>query len=782
MGRKPTYKELEQRVKVLEEDVKRKTPSDDLKETYLQFKTLIQAIPDIVYFKDKQGRNLVVNKAFEKLVGLSQKEIIGKTDDQVLPPDLAERCVQSDEAAMRNGKPLRFEEKTLLPDGTIIFFDTIKSPILDKEGRPKGLVGISRDITERKQVEAGMRQSEEQHRLYFENVSDVIFVMDTEFRIINLSPSIERILGYKPHTLIGKTLQELDILNPTSLEKAFSDATRVLSGEKIPLSQYEFIARDGTIKFGEISATPLFQDGKVHSIVAVARDITERKQVENALKQSEEKYRTVLEANPDPVVVYDMDGNVKYFNPAFTRVFGWTIDECFGKSMDVFMPEETWPATRGMIQKVLSGESFSGIETRRYTKTGKILPVSISGAIYRDGDGNPMGSVINIRNISEQKGLEKQFQQAQKMEAIGTLAGGIAHDFNNLLMGIQGRTSLISLDITPDHPHFEHIQAINDCINSAVNLTKQLLGFARGGKYEVKPVDIKEIVNKSADMFGRTKKEINIHRRIHPEVWPVEVDQSQIEQVLLNIYVNAWQAMSGTGELYLETENVTLTDDDVQPYGSGPGNYVKISVTDTGVGMDETIQKKIFDPFFTTKERSRGTGLGLASAYGIIKSHGGIINAQSRSGEGATFNIYLPATQKEIVQEANFKTEVFMGTGTVLLVDDEDMIIDVGRKMLQHLGYEVLIAKSGEKAIEIYKKNQGEIDWVILDMIMPKMGGGNTYDKLKEINPDIKVLLSSGYSINGLAQKILSRGCDGFIQKPYNIKDLSQAIRKILNK
>ncbi|HAY40122.1 MAG TPA: hypothetical protein DCY53_12780 [Desulfobacteraceae bacterium] len=282
-------------------------------------------------------------------------------------------------------------------------------------------------------------------------------------------------------------------------------------------------------------------------------------------------------------------------------------------------------------------------------------------------------------------------------------------------------------------------------------------------------------------MFGRTKKEITIHKKFHPDIWTVEVDQPQIEQVLLNLYVNAWQAMSGTGDLYLQTENTILNDNDVKPYGLNSGRYVKISVTDTGVGIDEAIQNRIFDPFFTTKEVSRGTGLGLASVYGIIKNHSGIINANSKKGEGATFNIFLPASEKKIFKEKMIQKEILMGSETVLLVDDEDMILDVGRDLLEKLGYEVLTVKSGIEAIEIYRTNQKKIDIVILDMVMPKMGGGDTYEKLRDIDPAVKVLLSSGYSIDGQASKILSRGCDGFIQKPFDIKSLSLEIRKILD-
>ena len=511
------------------------------------------------------------------------------------------------------------------------------------------------------------------------------------------------------------------------------------------------------------------------------KEIAIRKKTEKALRESEKRYRTVLEANPDSVIVYDMEGRVTYLNPTFTRVFGWKLEDRLGKKMDMFVPEEDWPNTKRMIKKVLDGENVSGIETHRYTKAGNIIPVSISGAIYNDRDGNPAGSVVNLRDISEQKKLEAQMQQSQKMEAIGTLAGGIAHDYNNLLMGILGNVSLISLDFDSSHPYYKKLKNIEKYVRSGADLTKQLLGFAKGGKYEVKPVDINDLLEKSSEMFSRTKKEIRIHRKYQKDIWSVEVDLSQIEQVLLNLYVNAGQAMPGGGNLYLQTENVTLNENYVRHFSAKKGDYVKISVKDTGVGMDEDTIKRIFDPFFTTKDRSRGTGLGLASAYGIIKNHGGIIIAYSRIGQGSTFDVYLPASPKKIAQKEELNREALKGSETVLLIDDEDIIIDIGEQILERLGYRALMARSGKEAIEIYQANKNEINIVILDMIMPDMGGGETYDRLKKINPEIRVLLSSGYSIDGQASEIMNRGCNGFIQKPFNVEQLSRKIRDILS-
>jgi nitrogen-specific signal transduction histidine kinase/CheY-like chemotaxis protein len=386
-----------------------------------------------------------------------------------------------------------------------------------------------------------------------------------------------------------------------------------------------------------------------------------------------------------------------------------------------------------------------------------------------------------LRDITEQKALEDQFQQAQKMEAIGTLAGGIAHDFNNLLMGVQGRTSLMLVDADTSQPHHEHLKGIEGYVKSATELTRQLLGFARGGKYEVVPTNLNELVKNSSDMFGRTQKEITIYPKYQKDIWVVDVDQGQIEQVLLNLYVNAWQAMAGGGKLFLKTENVTLDEFLAEAYGVDPGRYVKISVTDTGMGMDKKTQQRIFDPFFTTKEMGRGTGLGLASAYGILKNHRGIIHVYSELGQGTTFNIYLPVSEKTLKKKKDTTTGVIGGTEGILLVDDEELVIGVGSQMLEKLGYRVQVATDGQEAINIYEANQEAIQLIILDMVLPGMGGGQIYDKLKKVNPKVKVLLSSGYTLDGIAAEILNRGCNGFIQKPFNLKQLSLKIRSIID-
>jgi PAS domain S-box-containing protein len=536
------------------------------------------------------------------------------------------------------------------------------------------------------------------------------------------------------------------------------------------------------------NASPIIDpDGNIVAGIVIFHDITERKQADEALRQSEEKFRTTFKGSPDAITITrKSDGRFIEVNDGFTEMSGYTRDEVIGKApleLDLIVSQN---ARMAIERKLKQDGEVAGFEMQYRTKSGVIRDTLLAVRPLKYANEACLVAVVKDisqmkRTANEKAKLEMQLQQAQKMEAMGTLAGGIAHDFNNLLMGIQGRVSLMLMDKNASYPDFEHLKGIEDYIQNAVTLTRQLLGFARGGKYEVKPTDINDLVEKSADMFGRTRKEIVIQSRYHPIIWTVDVDQGQINQVLVNLYVNAWQAMPGGGVLILETDNVVLDEKYMKPFSHVPGNYVKISITDTGIGMDQSIQKRIFDPFFTTKEMGRGTGLGLASAYGIIKNHGGIINVYSEKGEGTTFTIYLPASESAVVDSKPVSKEnVRCGSETLLFVDDEPMIIETAKELLKTLGYEVFTANGGKEAVRLYENKREQIDAVILDMIMPDMSGGETFDRLKEINPSVKVILSSGYAINGHAEDIMNRGCDAFIQKPYNVQELSNKLEEVL--
>jgi len=626
------------------------------------------------------------------------------------------------------------------------------------------------------QTEKAMLESEEKYRKLFHHSNDGIFLHDFEGNIIDINQKVLDYFGYtKPEMLATK----IHLLHPPEALTKSKWAFETITQDGFVNFEVDFIKKNGEVFTAEVSSS-LFKIGRKQVIQGIVRDITERKLTEDARRESEERYRLLVE-NASEAIFVIKDGIVKFPNFKTEEMTGYSEKELSEIPFkNIIHPDDREMVLERRRKRLMGEKPPSTYSFRMINKSGNELLVQINTVLIT-WEGKP--ATINfIGDITEQKRLETQLQQAQKMESVGTLAGGIAHDFNNLLMGILGRTSLISADVDSFHPHTEHLKEIEKYVKSAADLTKQLLGFARGGRYVVKPTELNELIKNQNQMFGRTQKNINIQEKYEKDLWVVEVDRKQIEQVLLNLYVNSWHAMPGGGNLYIQTENIVIDEFFNRTYHVEPGKYVKISVTDTGVGMDKATQQKIFDPFFTTKEMGRGTGLGLASAYGIIKNHNGFIDFYSKKGEGTTFNIYLPASEKEAVKEVEIHEELYRGTETLLLVDDEDMIVDVGCGIIDKLGYKSLTAKSGEEAIGVYKKNHDKIDMVILDMIMPDMDGGETYDKLKEINPDIKVLLSSGYSINGQATEILERGCNGFIQKPFNMADLSKKIREVLDK
>lgn len=517
------------------------------------------------------------------------------------------------------------------------------------------------------------------------------------------------------------------------------------------------------------------------------RNLEQIARSEKALRHSEQRYRsaqeflnTILNNVADPIFVKDQQHRWVHLNNAFCQLIGHPVDQLIGKTEYDFFPKEEADVFWQTDDLVFASGMPNENEEKITDASGQQHLILTKKAVFLDANEQPLLVGIS-KDITDRKKFEQELIKIEKLKSIGILAGGVAHDFNNLLMGIQGRVSLIQENMDPSFPHGDDLKAIEEYTCSASNLTAQLLGLAKGGKYEVKPLDINELIRDSSDMFGRTRKEIVIHARFNQPESVVEADRRQLEQVLLNVYVNAWQAMPNGGELHIETNILTLDTAFCALHQIESGEYVHISVTDTGMGMDETTRQRIFDPFFTTKEKSRGTGLGLASAFGIIKNHGGLITVDSKINQGTTFNIYLPLSDKAAVRKTKPSTLPLKGSGSILLVDDEEIVLEVGQEMLSALGYNVTAVNGGEKAVNAITSMGNEVDLIILDMVMPGMDGSTTFDHIRKQQPGIPIILSSGYSMDGQAEKIMRRGCNGFIQKPFNLSTISQKIRAVLD-
>jgi PAS domain S-box-containing protein len=482
------------------------------------------------------------------------------------------------------------------------------------------------------------------------------------------------------------------------------------------------------------------------------KEILELKREKEELQDSHEKYSALSDLKLNCIYIHDMAGKFIDANDAALSLLGYTRAEIPSINIASLIEENqllTALETLEEIKQTGSQRIFSEYKLKK--KDGQHVWVETDGSLI-------------LRN----------------KEPYAVLA--VARDFNNLLMAIQGNTSLMLFDSDPFSPFQEPLKNIEKQIDRGAKLTKQLLGYARKGKYNVRPINLNQIVEESSETFGRTRKEITIQTELEKDLYTVEADQGQVEQILYNLYVNAADAMAGGGMLVLKTSNVTHTEIKSEKYNPVPGKYIRLTVMDTGMGIDQRIKDHIFEPFFTTKELGRGTGLGLASVYGITKSHDGYIEVDSQTNAGTTFAVFLPASQKQVLDPAEATANIIEGSGTILLIDDEKTVLTVGGKVLKKMGYAVIKARGGKEAVDTFSQHKAKIDLVILDMIMPDMGGGDTYDRIKEIDPCVKVLLSSGYSIEGQAGEIMKRGCDGFIQKPFTATALYKKLKEIIAK
>ena len=512
----------------------------------------------------------------------------------------------------------------------------------------------------------------------------------------------------------------------------------------------------------------------------------EKNLINGRLKRTEEKYQSLVQNSPDLIYMLDRQNKFSFANITFEKLLGYPPGELMGKHFESIVHNQDLKKADDFLdcydKSDLSHESELWLQLRENGNEKRLFEIKHSFIEYDALDKDKTNYRIHgtARDITYRKQLEDQLINAKKMEAIGTLASGLAHDYNNILTNILGYTSLIQMQVEPDVPYHSKLVGIEQCVENGAKLTRQLLDFASNNPSDVIPVNINHIIQRTANMYGRTNKGILIESDYLPEIWTVDVNESQIEQILLNLLINAGHAMPKGGNIHISTENAEIEDDCQIIQVPSPGPYIKITIRDTGEGMSEDTQQRIFEPFFTTKEEGKGTGLGLSSAYSTIKNHGGCISVASELGEGTVFTIFLPASEKYFERKEKTVNRIEKGSGTILIVDDEDETTSIGKEILESLGYNVITAGNGSDGVELFKENRDTISLTIIDLIMPKMRGGDLFDRLKKIDPDSKILLTSGYKFNDEAEEILQRGCNGFIQKPFGAEKLSQKLVEII--
>jgi len=693
--------------------------------------------------------------------------------------------------------PIVYEKKSL----GILTIDNVRSKRILTQSDMSLLMGVASqtaiNIMEAMSFQK-LQESEEKYRSILESVEEGYFEVDLAGNLTFLNDSLCRILGYSRKELSG--LNNRDYTSPKTAKKMYRIFSEIYrTGNPAMISDYEIIRKnEKSLHVVEISAS-LIRDssGSSTGFRGIVRDVTERRRAEEALRNSEEKYRELVENANSIILRRDTEGKITFFNEFAQKFFGYTENDILGKNLrgTIFPNTESAKRDLGKLVESLQQDPERQFvsEDENILRNGNTVWITWTYKPIFDGNGK-LTEVLCIGNDitelkraeHEKKDLESQLQVAQKMEAVGTLAGGIAHDFNNILQSIFSYTQILLMKKETEDPDFSRIEAIIKSVKRASDLTKRLLLFSRKVKSKLKPLDLNQEVVQIVKMLDRMiPKMVSIEIKLTGDLKSVSADPVQIEQIMMNLGVNARDAMPDGGNLIFETKNITLDAKFCKAHlGSTPGEYVLLSVSDTGHGIEKDIQTHIFEPFFTTKEVGKGTGLGLAMVYGIVQSHGGYITCESEPGQGTAFRIYFPAIElkKQEPDVKEVKLPVKGGSETILFVDDEESIRNPGKEMLASVGYKVLTAPDGESALEIFSKQYESIALIILDLIMPGMGGRQCLEEILKVNPQAQVIVTSGYSVDGSVKETIESKAKGFISKPYDNRELLNFAREVLDR
>ena len=686
----------------------------------------------------------------------------------------------------------RLREKIIgLGEGSIrkSYYPELRARLTELEETNARLQG---EVEERKRTEEALGESENRFRELAELLPETIFEIDLTGRLTFANRQAFDQFGYSPWDF-EQGVHALKLVKPEDQPRALDNISRTIRGEDAGLSEYTMVRKNGTTFPGLIRSAAILREGEPSGLRGFIIDITGRKQSESALLESEEKHRALVTQSPDGIFVVDLQGCFISVNRAICEALGYGEDELLSLKIWDIVPEKYLDQHLERLKGMLDGCTQNDLaEYEIIGKNGEIHFTEIRSSLYRQG-GEVIGFQGIARDVTERKRLaedkqrlEKLLRQAQKMEAIGTLAGGVAHDFNNLLQAIQGYTQMMALSLDQDHPGQANLTAVNNAVSRAAELIAQLLTFSRKVESRLRPLDLNREVRAVEQMLRRTiPKMIDIHLNLADDACTINADPVQIEQVLMNLGLNAKDAMPDGGVITIETRNVDLDGEYCRTHPEVPsGLYVLLAVRDTGRGIPRDVLEHIFEPFYTTKKGGQGTGLGLPMVYGIVKNHQGYVYCYSEPDQGTVFRIYLPAVDRLPLTETAPKA-VVLPRGeqeTILVVDDEQSVREITSKVLEKFGYQVLAVPDGESAIELYQQEKERIDLIILDLGMPGMGGYKCFGKLREINPGAKVIIASGYAFNVVAKEVLESGAADFIGKPYQVEKLLTKIGRVLNK
>jgi two-component system cell cycle sensor histidine kinase/response regulator CckA len=763
----------------LEDITERKRIEDEFRESEDRYRDIVEHSHDLICTHDLEGRILSVNQTAAKALGYERDVLLSRNIRETLSPEIRD-AFDDYVAELRKKGVAHGLMAVKTREGETRIWEYTNT--LRTEGVAVPIVrGMAHDVTVQKRAEAELRKSEAQYRRLLDTTYEGVMVFDAEMRITYVNQRLVEMLGVSAKEMIGHSA--LNFVVKTSRDDVKRQWQHRLEGTK---EQYDLCLqrKDGSNLWAIVCATPILgEHGDFIGSLSMLTDITERKRAEEALLESDQRYKLLFERNPQPMWIFDLE-TLAFLevNDAAIHHYGYGREEFLAMSIKEIRPAEDIPHLLDNISRGATQYEEAGVWKHK-KKDGTIIDVEITAhelTIY----GRP-AQIVLANDVTERRSLEEQLRQSQKLEAVGQLAGGVAHDFNNLLTVITGYSDLSLRRLDKDNPLCSNLEEIKKAGERAASLTRQLLAFSRKQVLQPKLLQLNAIVTDVDKMLRRLiGEDIDALTLLEPSLGQIMADPGQIEQVILNLTVNARDAMPQGGKLTIETANVYLDNQYVKRHTAiQPGNYVMLAVSDTGCGIDAETQSRMFEPFFTTKEQGKGTGLGLSTVYGIVKQSGGNVWVYSEVGKGTTFKIYLPRIDgvKEMDEARGTPTELPQGRETVLLTEDEEQVRQMIRIILEMNGYHVLEASGGEEALAIYKQHAGQIDLIMTDVVMPQMSGRELAQSLEILHPNIKVLYMSGYTDDAIVRHGLLDQEIAFLQKPFTPDALMRKVREVLD-